>query len=168
MRTFKKTYPIFLALLAMAAISLIANIYSGKVHYNYTDSVPIGFYKVNSQDKSFSKGELVIYSIPDNSIELINERRYIRPGDSLIKPIAATNGDKVCWNNAQLFINGVASAKILKFDSNRRAMPQLSGCIILKEGEYLPLTQYPDSFDGRYHGIIRTDSIIGKATALWV
>ena len=66
MRTFKKTYPIFLALLAMAAISLIANIYSGKVHYNYTDSVPIGFYKVDNQDKSFSKGELVIYSIPDN------------------------------------------------------------------------------------------------------
>ena len=56
----------------------------------------------------------------------------------------------------------------LESDRMGRPLPQWEGCESLGAGEFfLLMADAPDSFDGRYFGVIQRHDIIGRLVALW-
>ena len=49
-----------------------------------------------------------------------------------------------------------------------RPLPTWSGCRTLRSGELFVMNPAaPDSFDGRYFGVLRMADVIGRATPVW-
>lgn len=164
----KKTFlRIVLTLSVLICVYLLFAHYVGVIIYNYSPSVPIGFYRVNVNQKSYNRGELIVYRPPESIQNLINSRHYIGSKDMLIKPVAGVPKDNICYMNGRLEINGKVAAIIPENDSLGRPMPKRKGCFSLKKGEYITLVDFHNSLDSRYHGIVSTDKILGRANKLY-
>lgn len=138
-----------------------------RIIWNASASAPIGLYALSSS-RVFSRGDLVLVALPKAVGVLAAERHYLPAGVGLIKRIAALSGDEVCRQDRRILINGKAVAEGLAQDGQGRSMPSWSGCRRLDEGDvFLLLKDVPDSFDGRYFGILRKDVLLGRLTPLW-
>lgn len=137
---------------------------------NITASEPRGVYWLSAANReAVRRRELVALSVPERFRALIRERKWTRPGASLLKNVGAIAGDTVCVGGGTLSINGRAVAPVLSRDSLGRPLPQLHGCQRLKPGYFLPLSTYiPNSFDGRYMGQQPVGLIQGVAHPLWI
>jgi conjugative transfer signal peptidase TraF len=136
---------------------------------NHTASEPRGLYWLEIHDsKSYARGQLVAMSTPPGFRTLIESRGWAPDGGSLLKGVAALEGDLVCTNDHEVTINGRRMGPISSMDSAGRPLPELRGCYSVPEGEFLPLsTLIPNSFDGRYMGPQPLWLIRGEAHRLW-
>lgn len=136
-----------------------------KLIYNASESAPIGFYWLDQKQVGY--GDYVAVSVPEAVRMLAYRRGYLPPDVPLIKHVVGITGDKICRQNEQVFINGKPVSVALKQDSQGRRLPRWQGCFTLSKRQVFLLQDHPQSFDGRYFGVVERSQIIGRATKLW-
>lgn len=135
--------------------------------WNATASVPTGLYAIRGST-SLHVGERVAIEPPPELRGLLAERGYLPTGVPLIKRIAAVSGQRVCRFRHGVTIDGDFAGVARARDSRGRLLPAWFGCRKLRLGELFVMNPAaPDSFDGRYLGPLRLDTVIGRATPVW-
>jgi conjugative transfer signal peptidase TraF len=133
--------------------------------WNVTASAPVGLYR-----RSFSTMERAAWVLlrpPHQAHILAAQRGYLPLNVPMVKKIAALSGDTVCRTNSVVTVNGTVRAIALTRDSRGRALPVWQGCEHLNDSQIFVLTTPPDSFDGRYFGVVSRANIIERIEPLW-
>lgn len=131
--------------------------------WNTTASVPIGLYRIERAD-DLRIGDRVAIAPPPALRKLLAERGYLPPGVPLLKELAALEGQTVCRTGLAITIDGAPRALARARDTLGRALPVWAGCRTLQADEIFVLNaSAPDSFDGRYFGLLTRDAVIGRA-----
>jgi conjugative transfer signal peptidase TraF len=135
--------------------------------WNMSASVPTGLYAIRGK-ASLDVVERVAIEPPLDLRRLLATRGYLPTGVPLIKRIAAVSGQRVCRFGHGVTIDGDFAGVARSFDSRGRPLPAWFGCRKLRSNElFVTNPAAPDSFDGRYFGPLRLDTVIGRATPVW-
>lgn len=135
--------------------------------WNVTASVPTGLYIIRGK-ASLHVGERVAVEPPPSLRRLLAERHYLPVGVPLIKRIAAVSGQRICRFRHGVTIDGAFVGIARPRDRLGRKLPAWFGCRTLRSGElFLMNPDAPDSFDGRYFGVLGMTDVIGRATPVW-
>lgn len=129
--------------------------------WNSTASAPKGLYFVGGG--VFESGAWVMISGDAPSAKWIAENGFLARGWPVIKRVAAVEGDEICRDGDQVFINGIHAATALKTDGAGRELPRWHGCFSIQANERFLLNDHPRSLDGRYFGVTKRADIIGVA-----
>ncbi|MEQ8393692.1 MAG: conjugative transfer signal peptidase TraF [Gammaproteobacteria bacterium] len=159
--------PLVLAGLGLAAIGFATLADPApRVVWNASASAPVGLYWVS--DAAPKRGDLVLAEPPVEARRLAVERGYLPDGVPLVKRVAALGGDTVCAVEETVFVNGQSVAGRLAHDGRGRPLPRWTGCRMLDGDElFLLMENVPDSFDGRYFGLTRGTTVLGRLVPLW-
>ena len=135
--------------------------------WNATASVPIGLYAIRGR-ASLHVGERVAILPPPELRRLLAERHYLPASVPLLKRIAAVRGQRVCRFGHGVTIDGDFAGLARARDHLGRPLPAWFGCRMLRTGELFVMNPAaPDSFDGRYFGMLRVANVIGRAAPVW-
>lgn len=134
------------------------------VIYNPSQSVPEGFYVRLA--RAPQAGDFVTIASVEVAANYAARRGFADPTDRFIKRIAAVSGQTVCAEGDSVSIDGRLVAVRISHDSEGRSLPAWSGCRTLETDEVFLLGDTADSFDGRYWGPTRLQSISGVWTRL--
>jgi conjugative transfer signal peptidase TraF len=171
-----------LAACGVAGALMMATLASANVaglRINDTPSMPRGLWRVVDRDGPLERGEIVTICPPDTPpIRQGAERGYI-PGGScpggyepLVKPIAATAGDRVAVSTAGVTVNGQpvrGTAQLTRDSAGRPLRPFPAGAYQVLPGEVWLLSGHdPRSFDSRYFGPVPAVNVLGVARPVWV
>jgi conjugative transfer signal peptidase TraF len=146
---------------------------------NESASLPIGLWRVSAAGHDLQRGDIVSFCPPDTPVfREARGRGYVDRGlceggfEPLLKPVAATEGDRITQRDEGISINGrlIANSKSLGRDGSGRTLPSPSANdIIVGKSEVWVISSYnPLSFDSRYFGPIPTSRIEGLAHPLFV
>ena len=93
---------------------------------------------------------------------------YLPEGLPLIKHVGALPGDTVCRQGQVILVNGYPLATAQARDHLTRALPVWRGCHVIAVNEiFLLNSEVPDSFDGRYFGVLPMDTVLGRTIPLF-
>lgn len=141
-----------------------------RIVYNVTDSVPVGWYRVEpmpSSPPSLHVGSIVLTRLPAQPAALAAQRGYLPAHIPLLKRVGAVPPQHVCVLEGIVRIDGVPTAAVLRADRWGRALPSWDDCRALRDGEIFLLSNTnPASFDSRYFGPVAASSVIGLAQPL--
>ena len=129
--------------------------------YNPSESAAVGWYHLRPSEQPKRSDQVAAYA-PLWARNLAQERGYLPSDYPLIKTVWAVAGEEFCYNNQSVSVPKRPDIPILRQDVLGRDMPQVSGCHVLKERQYLLMS--PDvqtGFDSRYFGPVEADNIIG-------
>jgi conjugative transfer signal peptidase TraF len=136
--------------------------------WNASASVPRGLYLLRPTSP-LHVGELVTVAPPEPLARFAAMRGYLPIGVPLLKHIAALDGQTVCRFARVVRVDGRAVAIARERDSVGRSLPSWQGCRTLRAGQvFLLNSTIPDSFDGRYFGVLPANSITARAEPLWI
>lgn len=133
--------------------------------WNASPSVPLGLYLITAAPSS--TGNIVAVRLPSSAAQLAARRSYLSESAVLLKPIAATAGDRVCRFSTYVFVRRKLVAQALATDHHARPLPRWHGCRTLRARELFLLGASADSFDSRYFGPIGSEVVIGTAALIW-
>lgn len=134
-----------------------------QVVYNASDSVPVGWYRVEPVDELHA-GDLVLTRLPAGTAALADRRGYLPINVPLLKRIGAVAPQHVCTHGGRVRIDGVLVAVVLPADRWGRPLPRWKQCRQLVDGElFLLSTAHLASFDSRYYGPVLVADVIGEA-----
>lgn len=134
---------------------------------NLTDSEPVGLYRVHQVQREIQRGEMVIFSVPQEFRQYVYGRGWVPEGWPLLKHVGGVAGDIFCVSASWLTINGRQAGPIYRTDQEGRPLPHMEGCRTVPAGCFLPLaTHISRSFDGRYMGAVKLSAIQGVARPL--
>lgn len=134
---------------------------------NWSASVPPGLYW--TLDRAPQKGELVKVCPPDREpFRTARQRGYITGGncpgnyEPMLKRFLAAKGDRIEIGHEGVAVNGRAlpNSAPRPRDGKGRVLPRISLDRVLGTREALVMTDYPDSFDGRYAGPIERTNLV--------
>lgn len=111
--------------------------------------------------------EIALISLPPKMATLADARGYLPRSAYLLKPIRALGGDRVCRIGLTIFVNGRPVAIARLADAAGRALPRWSGCRHLRNDEIFFLGRSANSFDSRYFGPLKINTVVGRALSLW-
>lgn len=157
-----------LSLLICVLTAIATLIFSADILWiNTSESIPKGLYKVNGS--IINKGNLILFCLDNDKAELAVKRGYLQTGkcENGISPVGkkviAKRGDHVKIDENGIEINGILirNSKPKNADDKNRMLTYSKIDICLLEGEYIVSSEYEDSYDSRYFGIIRKDQVIG-------
>ena len=95
-------------------------------------------------------------------------RHYLPLDVPLLKYVGALPGQTVCRHGLLVSLDAVAIATAVTRDHARRPLPTWQCCRLLKPGEIFLLNpSVPDSFDGRYFGVLPLSTVTARAVPLW-
>lgn len=151
--------------LALGCLATIRDL-APRLVWNASLSAPVGLYRIHP-GAAFATGDLVLIRLPDRVRVLAADRHYLPRGVKLLKRVAARSGDRVCAQGADISVNGRWRATRLRQDRAGRPLPWWRGCHVLHGEVFLLMAEVPDSFDGRYFGLVPVANVIGKAVVLW-
>ena len=135
--------------------------------YNPSDSVPRGWYRIESAD-SLQVGSIVLAQLPAPAAALAAQRGYLPAGIPLLKRIGAIAPQRVCVDGTSVRIDDVVVAAVMRADGHGRPLSTWQQCRRLTHGELFLLSNTnPASFDSRYFGPIRAPDVIGGAQPIW-
>jgi conjugative transfer signal peptidase TraF len=158
------------AVAVAVSLVLVATLVSSprpRLVWNLSPSSPRGLYLVTRNTRPHV-GETIIAWPPQAARRLASVRHYLPANVPLVKPVAATAGDKICAGANRIFINGRGASLRRGTDPVGRAMPRWIGCHRLQSGELFLLSRgSPLAFDGRYFGVTRASEVVGVARMLW-
>lgn len=133
---------------------------------NATASAPIGLYWVDRRPPRI--GDLVVVRPPASLGDWMARRGYLPVNVPLLKPLAATAGQRVCGQGGRITIDRRLVAVARPRDRWRRPLNPFDGCRRLAADEVFLLNAgVPASLDGRYFGPLSADCVVGRATPLW-
>lgn len=135
--------------------------------WNASASVPRGLYWLHLPD-DLHVGDLVAVEPPRELADYMAARGYLPNHVPLLKHIGALTGQTVCRFGRTVTIHGETPVHARERDTRGRLLPVWYGCRQLRAGEVFVLNpDIPDSFDGRYFGILPTHTIVARAKPLW-
>lgn len=154
-----------LGLLGIAGLVTPQPLRPGTLIWNYTPSIPIGLYRIDS--RPWRKDDRVAVK-PSTYLEAaLVEAQVLEPGRLLLKRVVAIGGDEVCRQADRVSVNGVEVAVARSTDTAGQPLPSWRGCRRLDASEVFLLGEIPASFDGRYFGAISADQIVGPLRLLF-
>ncbi|MBM9400799.1 S26 family signal peptidase [Gluconacetobacter azotocaptans] len=160
---FFTTYIAALATLATAAVEPTPHWV-----WNATASVPVGLYRV-TPTAALHVGDIVALHLPERDATLLATRGYLPFGVPLLKPVAALAGQTVCRVGLRVTIDGRTAGEAKPVDHRGRPLPVWYGCRWLGPREVFVMNQaVPASLDGRYFGVLSADTVIGRATPVYL
>ncbi len=134
--------------------------------WNASASAPRGLYLLRPATP-LHIGELVAVAPPEPLARFAALRGYLPLGVPLLKHIAALEGQTVCRLAYTITIDGRPVATVRERDSRGRLLPRWQGCRALRAGEvFLLNSAIPDSFDGRYFGVLPANIVTARAEPL--
>ena len=134
--------------------------------YNPSYSAKVGWYKLTTHEPPKLGSQVAAYA-PEWARKMADERGYLPYDYPLIKTVWAVEGDEVCYHKSSVSVPKRSDIALQLRDVLGRDMPALSGCRVLKSGEYMLLS--PDvqtGFDSRYFGPVSIENIIGHVEYL--
>jgi conjugative transfer signal peptidase TraF len=135
--------------------------------WNASASTPIGLYALHSPDQ-LKVGDLVADRPPLALSRYMAVRYYLPLGVPLLKYVGAVSGQTVCRHGLTISVDNVAVATARTRDHAHRPLPVWQGCRTLKAGEiFLLNASAPDSFDGRYFGVVPVSTVAARARPFW-
>ena len=155
----RRVWTIACTLLAAAACAASFTHIKDLVLYNPSPSVPVGFYW--RTDEAPELGDYVTVRAADVAPRYAALRGFADADDRFIKRVAAGGGTRVCASATLVHIGADITLTRHLTDSANRPLPSWSGCRVLAEDEVFLLGDTDDSFDSRYWGPVRTQSIEG-------
>jgi len=160
--------PLFVTGLVVGSIAAVCSVFAQPlIIYNATDSLPHGIFRVIKQE-IYERGDLIVFSVPEQVRSLVIERGWLKPDSYLIKPVAAKTGDYMRITSGQVFINGMSFGVTKIQDRRGLPLPSLVFNDTLSPGKIAVLQRSDDSFDSRYFGPIDERQIIGRAVPILV
>jgi conjugative transfer signal peptidase TraF len=144
--------------------------------YNPSDSVAVGWYRVDplvrhagSLSPAMHVGNVVLVPLPTDAAALAGRRGYLPSRIPLLKPVAAVAPQQVCIAEGSVRIDGMPVAAVLRIDGMGRPLRAWPSCRRLRPGElFLLSTTNPASYDSRYFGPVRADTVLGVAHPIWL
>lgn len=138
--------------------------------YNYSASLPKGWYLIVKQEKERYKiGDIVAFEVPKDMESYTYGRHWMRPGELLLKEIGALEGTRYAISPQGFLIEDRYVGPVFATDSRNLEMPKRYGKFSVKENCFLPISKkYSNSFDGRYFGDIPLEAIHFKAVPLFI
>jgi len=134
--------------------------------YNPSYSAKVGWYKLTTNSPPEFGSQVAAYA-PEWARKMADERGYLPYDYPLIKTVWAVAGDEVCYHKSSVSVPKRSDIALQLRDALGRDMPVLSGCHVLKAGEYMLLS--PDvrtGFDSRYFGPVGLENIVGRVEYL--
>jgi len=158
----------FLVIASFAVVSLLGDSAAPKLLlWNDSASVPRGLYALHAA-RPLHVGELVAVQPPQQLSDFMAQRDYLPRGVPLLKHIAALSGHTVCRHQTSISIDSHLVAVAHDRDTQGRPLPVWAGCRTLRAGELFLLNPAaPNSFDGRYFGVLSVRTIAARAEPLW-
>lgn len=157
-------------LAALAWVSFVRP--AAQVIYNPSDSVPVGWYRIESADSlpgPLSVGSIVLARLPADVVALAAQRGYLPSHIPLLKRVGAVAPQHVCIVGGIVQIDGVPVAAALPADRMGRPLTSWPQCRRLHPGELFLLSiTNPASFDSRYFGPIDASAVIGTAQPIYL
>lgn len=153
-------------------IALLAFVFSlcdhhPRLMWNTTASVPIGLYLLSAPG-ALRVGDLVVDQPPVHLSRYMAVRRYLPSNTPLLKYVGAIAEQIVCRHGPVISIDGLSVASALANDHAKRPLPNWQGCHKLNATEVFLLNPtVPDSFDGRYFGVLPIRTVAARAALLW-
>lgn len=136
--------------------------------WNATASVPVGLYRV-TPTAALHVGDIVALHLPERDATLLATRGYLPFGVPLLKPVAALAGQTVCRVGLRVTIDGKAVGEAKAVDHRGRPLPAWRGCQHLAQGQVFVMNPAVSaSLDGRYFGVLSADTVIGRATPVYL
>lgn len=158
---------LFAASVVAATLATLTVPVSRYAVWNASASVPTGLYLIRGK-QSIHVGERVAIEPPPELRRLLAERGYLPVGIPLLKRVAAVSGQRVCRFAHGITIDGALVSIARAQDRRGRPLPAWSGCRRITPGELFVMNpDAPDSFDGRYFGVLPMHALIGRATPIW-
>jgi conjugative transfer signal peptidase TraF len=155
----------YLMTLAIGIFSLFHH--TPRFMWNASASTPVGLYSLHPADQ-LQVGDLVADRPPPSVSRFMAVRHYLPQDVPLLKYVGALPGQTVCRQGLLVSVDGSHVATALTRDHARRPLPVWQGCRLLKPGEIFLLNPAaPDSFDGRYFGVLPLNTITARAEPLW-
>lgn len=143
-----------------------------RVIYNASDSVPVGWYRVDSAGQRIDSslvGSIVLIRLTGAVAVLAAQRGYLPMGVPLLKRVGAVSPQEVCVADGGVRIDGVPVAAALRTDRLGRSLQVWSDCRRLRPGElFLLSTTNSASFDSRYFGPVGASAVLGVAHPIWL
>ena len=174
-RTAQRRLPmaLYCALLLSPLPLLLVHIWGPRFGVNLTESMPRGLYW-RSPVTTLQRGNMVIACIPRAYATYARRAGYLPDGTCngislVIKYIAGIGGDDVALTARGVFINGnrLPGSVPLPYDSSGRVIPHIPFRIYhLKRHEVWLYSPKPHSFDSRYYGPLKTESLKALAHAV--
>lgn len=157
-----------LLLSSMTAASVLMFIQNTpKLLWNVSASAPIGLYFLHAP-QALHKNDLVAVRPPARHAQFLEEHQFLAKGALLLKHVAALPGARICRQGKHILIDGHDVASAQQNDHLGRMLPVWNGCKTLSSDEIFLLNPKHDSLDSRYFGPFQKQSIVGKASALWI
>ncbi|MDA8232789.1 MAG: conjugative transfer signal peptidase TraF [Magnetospirillum sp.] len=165
---------------AIAAWAFAATIFAGAYAaqtagyaVNVTESMPRGLWRITPMTREPRAGDVVAFCPTDTApFRLAKERDYIPGGHCpdgytpVIKPIAATAGDRINVTSLGVIINGTPipnTAPATRDSAGRPLFPQIGSVTVPAGSLWFLATRVPNSYDSRYFGAVPATAIIGHA-----
>ena len=143
---------------ACAALAAVAP--QPSVLWNGTASEPVGLYVRSASTPA--AGRIIAFRAPAPAFPYADDRMGYLHRLTILKEIAAGQGDVVCTQAGALTINGRWRAPVLERDPRGRPLPQWRGCRALAKDEFFVFSdRIPNSFDSRYYGPVKRAQIVG-------
>ncbi|ODT76892.1 MAG: S26 family signal peptidase [Pelagibacterium sp. SCN 64-44] len=151
------------ALIAAPAVSR----HGPRFIWNTSASVPVGLYRVEPAGR-IEVTDLVALLAPEPLARFLAERGYLPHGALLIKRVLALPGTEVCRRGLTIIAYDHAYGEARARDSAGRPLPSWQGCQVVGDGEVFLMNWHtPDSFDGRYFGLMPLTSVTARLTPIW-
>lgn len=158
---------LFAGSVAFAALATLVVPVTHHLVWNASPSIPTGLYAIRGK-ASLHVGERVAIEPPPELRRLMRERGYLPDRMPLLKRIAAVSGQRVCRFAHGVTIDGTLVGVARARDRAGRPLPAWFGCRTLRTGELFAMNPAaPDSFDARYFGPLKIESVIGRAMPVW-
>ena len=158
---------LFAGSVAFAALATLAVPVTHHLVWNASPSIPTGLYAIRGK-ASLHVGERIAIEPPAELRRLMRERGYLPDRVPLLKRVAAVSGQRVCRFAQGITIDGELIGVARVRDRAGRALPAWFGCHKLRTDELFAMNPAaPDSFDGRYFGPLKIDTVIGRAMPVW-
>lgn len=158
------------AVATLSAALLLAPVvfdWSPRLIWNASASVPVGLYYASPVGR-LEVGDLVAVTPPTVLADFIAKREYLPHGVPMIKHVLALPGAGVCRTGAMILVGSKPYGQARERDRLGRSLPRWQGCRVLDDGEiFLMNLGAPDSFDGRYFGLIPVTAVTATLTPLW-
>ncbi len=172
--TVNKRYvtPVFVVFAILGG--LVASGHFGGLTYNHTASAPVGLWIETNEPVRY--GSWVKFCPPEDAAYLARERQYIKPGscpggiEPLMKKVVGVPGEwvHVAREGVKAGLNGftMPASSPMEKDSDGQVMPLSLGDFALREGEFWVMGIHSKSYDSRYYGPIKAESIIATMKPL--
>ncbi len=152
-------------LLLCAVLELLSSSSGPWFLVNFTDSVPLGVYRLAHPPEKLERGMYVALEPPPAAKVIAAGRPWFHSNRLFLKQVAAVRGDMVCNEEGKLTINGTDWGPIFTADKQGLPLPSLSGCRTLRETELFLLgPKSPWTFDSRYFGTIASSEVMYSAS----